>query len=197
MICAKKTKRAETLSFGYYQRLLKLLRTRKNQNDVVSYIVARESLTAERYGGVDGVSRRPSSKILIDGEFQVNPTRRNTNTLYQIILHHYVTTVKSHRLRRTRLSRFRHQVRLLLLCVYRNTHNLHLHLLFSFDEDRLVNLPPVEVKENDVCVKMIAAPINPSDINRIEGLCSISFDWESIIVSLNIIVSIFVYWSQS
>jgi trans-2-enoyl-CoA reductase len=62
---------------------------------------------------------------------------------------------------------------------------------------RLVNLPPVEVKENDVCVKMIAAPINPSDINRIEGLCSISFDWESIIVSLNIIVSIFVYWSQS
>ncbi|XP_010514899.1 PREDICTED: probable trans-2-enoyl-CoA reductase, mitochondrial [Camelina sativa] len=35
---------------------------------------------------------------------------------------------------------------------------------------RLVNLPPVEVKENDVCVKMIAAPINPSDINRIEGV---------------------------
>ncbi|XP_010426005.1 PREDICTED: probable trans-2-enoyl-CoA reductase, mitochondrial [Camelina sativa] len=35
---------------------------------------------------------------------------------------------------------------------------------------RLVNLRPVEVKENDVCVKMIAAPINPSDINRIEGV---------------------------
>ncbi|CAH8387082.1 unnamed protein product [Eruca vesicaria subsp. sativa] len=35
---------------------------------------------------------------------------------------------------------------------------------------RLVNLPPVEVRENDVCVKMIAAPINPSDINRIEGV---------------------------
>ncbi|CAH8387072.1 unnamed protein product [Eruca vesicaria subsp. sativa] len=35
---------------------------------------------------------------------------------------------------------------------------------------RLVNLPPVEVKENDVCVKMIAAPINPSDINGIEGV---------------------------
>uniref|UniRef100_A0A0D3A8N8 Enoyl-[acyl-carrier-protein] reductase, mitochondrial n=1 Tax=Brassica oleracea var. oleracea TaxID=109376 RepID=A0A0D3A8N8_BRAOL len=35
---------------------------------------------------------------------------------------------------------------------------------------RLVNLPPVEVRDNDVCVKMIAAPINPSDINRIEGV---------------------------
>lgn len=34
---------------------------------------------------------------------------------------------------------------------------------------RVINLPPVEVKENDVCVKMLAAPINPSDINRIEG----------------------------
>lgn len=33
----------------------------------------------------------------------------------------------------------------------------------------VINLPPVEVKENDVCVKMLAAPINPSDINRIEG----------------------------
>lgn len=33
---------------------------------------------------------------------------------------------------------------------------------------RVINLPPVEVKENDVCVKMLAAPINPSDINRIE-----------------------------
>lgn len=131
-------------------------------------------MTAERYGGVDEVSRRPSFKILIDGEFQVQPMRQNTNTLYQIILHrYYVTTVKSHRLRRTRLSRFRHQVRLLLLCVYINTHNLHFYLLFSIGEDRLVNLPPVEVKENDVCVKMIAAPINPSDINRIEGLCSL------------------------
>ncbi|KAF4354606.1 hypothetical protein F8388_009597 [Cannabis sativa] len=35
---------------------------------------------------------------------------------------------------------------------------------------RIVELPPVEVKENDVCVRMIAAPINPSDINRIEGV---------------------------
>ncbi|KAG7564607.1 Polyketide synthase enoylreductase domain [Arabidopsis suecica] len=96
--------------------------------------------------------------------------RQNTNTLYQIILHRYVTTVKSHRLRTTWLSRFRHQVRLLLLCVYINTHNLHFYILFSFGEDILVNLPPVEVKENDVCVKMIAAPINPSDINRIEGV---------------------------
>ncbi|CAA7038201.1 unnamed protein product [Microthlaspi erraticum] len=35
---------------------------------------------------------------------------------------------------------------------------------------RVVDLPPVEVRDNDVCVKMIAAPINPSDINRIEGV---------------------------
>ncbi|CAL8999366.1 unnamed protein product [Prunus brigantina] len=35
---------------------------------------------------------------------------------------------------------------------------------------RVIQLPPVEVKENDVCVKMLAAPINPSDINRIEGV---------------------------
>lgn len=33
----------------------------------------------------------------------------------------------------------------------------------------MVELPPVEVKENDVCIKMLASPINPSDINRIEG----------------------------
>ncbi|KAH7542554.1 hypothetical protein FEM48_Zijuj02G0086400 [Ziziphus jujuba var. spinosa] len=35
---------------------------------------------------------------------------------------------------------------------------------------RVVELLPVEVKENDVCVRMLAAPINPSDINRIEGV---------------------------
>ncbi|KAM4095493.1 hypothetical protein ACJW30_08G033400 [Castanea mollissima] len=35
---------------------------------------------------------------------------------------------------------------------------------------RVVELPPVEVKENDVCIKMLASPINPSDINRIEGV---------------------------
>ncbi|GLT33842.1 hypothetical protein SLA2020_084000 [Shorea laevis] len=35
---------------------------------------------------------------------------------------------------------------------------------------RVIELPPVEVKENQVCVKMLAAPINPSDINRIEGV---------------------------
>ncbi|CAN6471037.1 unnamed protein product [Victoria cruziana] len=35
---------------------------------------------------------------------------------------------------------------------------------------RLVDLPPVNLSENDVCVKMLAAPINPSDINRIEGV---------------------------
>ncbi|KAK4440795.1 Enoyl-[acyl-carrier-protein] reductase, mitochondrial [Sesamum alatum] len=31
-------------------------------------------------------------------------------------------------------------------------------------------LPPVPIKDNDVCVRMLAAPINPSDINRIEGV---------------------------
>ncbi|KAF2283359.1 hypothetical protein GH714_003517 [Hevea brasiliensis] len=34
----------------------------------------------------------------------------------------------------------------------------------------VVEIPPVEMKANDVCVKMLAAPINPSDINRIEGV---------------------------
>lgn len=37
---------------------------------------------------------------------------------------------------------------------------------------KIKNLPPVEIKENDVCVRMLASPINPSDINRIEGLSS-------------------------
>ncbi|KAL2239493.1 probable trans-2-enoyl-CoA reductase, mitochondrial [Sesamum indicum] len=31
-------------------------------------------------------------------------------------------------------------------------------------------LPPVPIKDNDVCVRMLAAPINPSDVNRIEGV---------------------------
>ncbi|KAK9075792.1 hypothetical protein SSX86_004121 [Deinandra increscens subsp. villosa] len=35
---------------------------------------------------------------------------------------------------------------------------------------RIIELPPVEIKANDVCVKMLASPINPSDINRIEGV---------------------------
>ncbi|WJX74335.1 trans-2-enoyl-CoA reductase (NADPH) [Trifolium repens] len=35
---------------------------------------------------------------------------------------------------------------------------------------KLVDIPGVKVKENDVCVKMLAAPINPSDINRIQGV---------------------------
>lgn len=35
---------------------------------------------------------------------------------------------------------------------------------------RIIEVPPVEVRENDVCVKMLATPINPSDINRIEGV---------------------------
>lgn len=34
---------------------------------------------------------------------------------------------------------------------------------------RMVELPSVEIKEKDICVKMLAAPINPSDINRIQG----------------------------
>uniref|UniRef100_UPI001CB89F12 enoyl-[acyl-carrier-protein] reductase, mitochondrial n=1 Tax=Erigeron canadensis TaxID=72917 RepID=UPI001CB89F12 len=35
---------------------------------------------------------------------------------------------------------------------------------------KIVQLPPVEIKSDDVCVKMLAAPINPSDINRIQGV---------------------------
>ncbi|KAK9123774.1 hypothetical protein Sjap_013376 [Stephania japonica] len=34
---------------------------------------------------------------------------------------------------------------------------------------RVLDFPPVEIRDKDVCVKMLAAPINPSDINRIEG----------------------------
>uniref|UniRef100_M1CUS7 Trans-2-enoyl CoA reductase n=2 Tax=Solanum TaxID=4107 RepID=M1CUS7_SOLTU len=34
---------------------------------------------------------------------------------------------------------------------------------------RVTKIPPVEMNENEVCVKMLAAPINPADINRIEG----------------------------
>ncbi|XP_049385846.1 enoyl-[acyl-carrier-protein] reductase, mitochondrial-like [Solanum stenotomum] len=35
---------------------------------------------------------------------------------------------------------------------------------------RVITIPPVEMNENEVCVKMLAAPINPADINRIEGV---------------------------
>ncbi|KAI5666167.1 hypothetical protein M9H77_16020 [Catharanthus roseus] len=35
---------------------------------------------------------------------------------------------------------------------------------------RIEELPSVEIKDDDVCVRMLAAPINPSDINRIEGV---------------------------
>jgi mitochondrial enoyl-[acyl-carrier protein] reductase / trans-2-enoyl-CoA reductase len=35
---------------------------------------------------------------------------------------------------------------------------------------RLVNVPPVKLGDRDVCVRMLAAPINPSDINRVEGV---------------------------
>uniref|UniRef100_A0A7N0ULS1 Enoyl-[acyl-carrier-protein] reductase, mitochondrial n=1 Tax=Kalanchoe fedtschenkoi TaxID=63787 RepID=A0A7N0ULS1_KALFE len=35
---------------------------------------------------------------------------------------------------------------------------------------RVIERLPEEIKENDLCVKMLASPINPSDINRIEGV---------------------------
>ncbi|KAG5573740.1 hypothetical protein H5410_063506 [Solanum commersonii] len=35
---------------------------------------------------------------------------------------------------------------------------------------RVTKIPPMEMNENEVCVKMLAAPINPADINRIEGV---------------------------
>ncbi|KAH6822074.1 Polyketide synthase [Perilla frutescens var. hirtella] len=35
---------------------------------------------------------------------------------------------------------------------------------------RVKELPPAPIKDEDVCVRMLAAPINPSDINRIEGV---------------------------
>ncbi|OIS95674.1 PREDICTED: probable trans-2-enoyl-CoA reductase, mitochondrial isoform X1 [Nicotiana attenuata] len=35
---------------------------------------------------------------------------------------------------------------------------------------RVTEIPPVKITENDVCVRMLAAPINPADINRIEGV---------------------------
>ncbi|KAK3118173.1 hypothetical protein QOZ80_9BG0695310 [Eleusine coracana subsp. coracana] len=35
---------------------------------------------------------------------------------------------------------------------------------------RVTDVPPVKVGERDVCVRMLAAPINPSDINRVEGV---------------------------
>ncbi|MCO5579841.1 hypothetical protein L7F22_033703 [Adiantum nelumboides] len=34
----------------------------------------------------------------------------------------------------------------------------------------LVDLPGTSLKDKEVCVRMLAAPINPSDINRIEGV---------------------------
>jgi trans-2-enoyl-CoA reductase len=34
----------------------------------------------------------------------------------------------------------------------------------------VADVPPVELGERDVCVKMLAAPINPSDINRVQGV---------------------------
>lgn len=34
---------------------------------------------------------------------------------------------------------------------------------------KIRELPPVPMKDEDVCVRMLAVPINPSDINRIQG----------------------------
>jgi trans-2-enoyl-CoA reductase len=34
----------------------------------------------------------------------------------------------------------------------------------------VADVPPAELGERDVCVKMLAAPINPSDINRVQGV---------------------------
>ncbi len=51
----------------------------------------------------------------------------------------------------------------------------------------MIELPPVEVKENDVCVKMLAAPINPSDINRIEGssiFSSLNYYFRGVFINL-------------
>src|SRR5512141_1004607 len=35
---------------------------------------------------------------------------------------------------------------------------------------RVAELPPAEIGNRDVCVRMLAAPINPSDLNRVEGV---------------------------
>ncbi|KAL3653107.1 hypothetical protein CASFOL_002788 [Castilleja foliolosa] len=35
---------------------------------------------------------------------------------------------------------------------------------------KVKELPPLPIQDSDVCVRMLAAPINPSDINRIEGV---------------------------
>ncbi|KAL2508534.1 putative trans-2-enoyl-CoA reductase [Forsythia ovata] len=35
---------------------------------------------------------------------------------------------------------------------------------------KVKELPPVRIKDDDVCVRLLAAPINPSDINRIQGV---------------------------
>lgn len=35
---------------------------------------------------------------------------------------------------------------------------------------RVAELPAAEIGERDVCVRMLAAPINPSDLNRVEGV---------------------------
>uniref|UniRef100_A0A0E0CMF5 Alcohol dehydrogenase-like N-terminal domain-containing protein n=1 Tax=Oryza meridionalis TaxID=40149 RepID=A0A0E0CMF5_9ORYZ len=35
---------------------------------------------------------------------------------------------------------------------------------------RVAELPPAEIGDRDVCVRMLAAPINPSDLNHVEGV---------------------------
>lgn len=35
---------------------------------------------------------------------------------------------------------------------------------------RVADVPPVKLGDHDVCVRMLGGPINPSDINRVEGV---------------------------
>jgi NADPH:quinone reductase-like Zn-dependent oxidoreductase len=56
---------------------------------------------------------------------------------------------------------------------------------FDFNGCRLVQMDAQELKDGEVCVKMLAVPINPSDINRIEGDSSLSIcDVAGVIVEL-------------
>jgi trans-2-enoyl-CoA reductase len=34
----------------------------------------------------------------------------------------------------------------------------------------VARLPPAEIGDRDVCVRMLVAPINPSDLNHVEGV---------------------------
>ncbi|KAI3849631.1 hypothetical protein MKW92_018285 [Papaver armeniacum] len=45
---------------------------------------------------------------------------------------------------------------------------------------RVIELPPVEIKENEVCVKMLASPIQPSDINMVQGVYPIEIPFPAV-----------------